>query len=189
MRAWILSGALAAALVPVSAGSSEPIHVDIRSLFQEAFGGTDEYPIPAAWAGIWDIENEIFECGNSTPTMTTNELDTLCTGVTILEDDDEFELECAGSIADNMASIECTAEFPVFEGCTAAFTLSLSAIRNGDTYTGVTINSTDYVGDCGPVEDSCIRVETSGTRVAPEPASCVVPVERLRWGTLKSKYH
>ena len=45
-----------------------------------------------------------------------------------------------------------------------------------------------FTGDCGPIEDTCSRTDSEGTRIAPQPASCTTPVLPVRWGSLKARY-
>ncbi len=156
----------------------------------------NDLEIPPEWAGIWQIDTEVFQCGSSTPLATSSDNDTLCTGMLVFnpEDEDfeqEIDFQCEGSVTSTSGSYTCSGSFPVDEDCTAFMSIESNLTRTGESYTAVSTVTISYEGTsmtCGFLPDQCTRSETTGTRIAGEPASCQVPVETIRWGTLKAIY-
>jgi hypothetical protein len=142
--------------------------------------------LPSAWAGVWDFDDADYDCGTNEFLGSDPSVDTLCTGDTFQE---EGKLDCSGTASDTEIDIACTGSSEIFPGCNVTSTFTLQATRSGETLTAVATFSFDFEpDDCAFQEDSCIRTETTGTRIAPEPAECSTPVEPNTWGRVKAAY-
>jgi hypothetical protein len=190
MNRWLSTWTLVVLFSSSVAGTSiasAPPRVGLRTAFG-ALGG--DFTIPPEWAGVWDIET-VSETCEGAPLDTEVESDTLCSGALILEDDEEFELDCTGTVTSTTVDIECTGSSEIPPDCTVDYSFSLEGSRTGDTYTAVETIQITYGGtsiECDLFPDSCERYTTTGTRVAPEPANCMVPVEPASWSLLKARY-
>ena len=146
---------------------------------------------PAEWSGVWEVVSEVFDCESGLLFFSDSYLDTLCTDQAIdFEFDEGMELDCTSSADGSSLTMQCSGEEEVYPGCTAQYAWEFSAVRTGDAYESTAIISTTYVGElCEFVEESCMRIEAAGTRIAPEPSSCnPTPLEAMPWGSLKAMY-
>jgi len=146
--------------------------------------------IPTEWGGIWDVTSTTYDCETNAVIGTDAYADTLCAGTVFDFDDPGFEITCTGTADGNTITSHCTGSLELGEACTMNFDLQSTTTRTGDTYESVSTINTTYDGaECGFLPDSCNRVETTGTRIAPEPVPCAnTPVETVNWGTVKSLY-
>ena len=162
-----------------------------RLRLSDAMNALDiEFQVPAAWAGVWEVTDVERDCETLELVETTTGNDTLCAGDLIdLTDDGTFEIDCNGTVTDTHVDIECTGSSEE-AGCTGTFSLDLEADRDGETFSGTSITSLEFTGEgCGPfVFGFCQRIETTATRIGPQPAECAVPVETVSWSTLKARY-
>lgn len=151
----------------------------------------DEFTVPAAWSGIWTEELVGFDCDTDEEIFSESFTDTICAGDPVyLGGDSEITYQCTGSISDTEIDVECSWTMEIFEGCTATFVASMLGTRTGDSYEATSTLTITYVGEgaCDFVEDSCTREESTGTRIAPQPAVCNTPVEDATWGGIKALY-
>ncbi|HOX26017.1 MAG TPA: hypothetical protein PLL30_09360 [Candidatus Krumholzibacteria bacterium] len=146
--------------------------------------------IPAEWGGIWDVTSTTYDCETNAVTGSDAYADTLCAGTVLDFGDPGFEITCTGSADGNTITSHCTGSLALSDDCTMNFDLQSTTTRTGDTYESVSTINTTYDGaECEFLPDSCDRVETTGTRTAPEPVPCGnTPVETVSWGTVKSLY-
>lgn len=140
----------------------------------------DSVTVPAAWAGVWDIESTERECDSSTIDFEETYTDTLCAGEELDTDDDLFMLDCGGTATDTKIDVTCTTTIP-YEGGTATLTVKIVMNRTGDTMTATARFTVTVNGDV--VE--CTENTLVGTRIAPAPDPCVsssgVPPVRRMW--------
>lgn len=155
------------------------------------FSALDSDPaVPTAWGGIWDTDIDTRICDNPLVLFTSSFVDTLCPGTEVDPGagDPGSVTNCTGTATDASINMTCTYAQEVTPGCMLNATVDYVSTRNGDSFsTNMRIQST-YTGDCTDVEDSCIEMDITGTRIGPAPADCAVPVDRVTWGTVKSRY-
>jgi hypothetical protein len=145
--------------------------------------------IPASWAGIWSREDTVRFCGNPMILFAGPGSDTLCAGAQIEQQADGVPLNCTGTFDDDSANMVCTGSDEVSPGCLVQYEMTIVATRNGDTSTTeATINATYQPPFCDSVPNSCLVMNTTSTRVQPQPPSCLTPVEPGTWGMLKARY-
>lgn len=141
--------------------------------------------VPPEWGGVWEFNDTDYDCTTGDFLSSDTDSVTLCTGEEIYP---APGATCSGSTDGTSISITCTgtAGFPPI--CTVNYTFTLTADRSGDTLTATsTFTQVSTPPDCfGP--DGCIRTETIGNRIAPEPTPCTSPVEPDAWGKVKSRY-
>jgi hypothetical protein len=147
--------------------------------------------IPAEWAGIWSTVDSTFSCTGELLSVETY-MDTLCVGVSVGYDDEVpvNSITCSGSVDATSASFGCDGSEPAGE-CTATFSTSTVATRNGDTYTGTSTTSLEFSGTgvtCDFIPGFCEETRSTGTRVASAPEDCSVAVTDVPWTTLKQIY-
>jgi hypothetical protein len=151
----------------------------------------DEFPVPAAWSGIWTENIVEFDCDTEEQVDAYSFTDTLCTGDPAFVSDGSVPgLVCTGTVSDTQINMECSWSSEVFEGCTATFAVTMVGTRTGDSYQATSTLNISYVGG-GPCEfltGSCTREESTGTRIAPQPPTCITPVEDATWGGIKALY-
>ncbi len=177
-----LASSASAAEVP------RPTLSDVFHAMSRSSGG--EFTLPAAWAGVWEFTDSDYDCITEEFKNTDVNEDTLCTGQSITEEG-PFDLDCTGSaVTDTDIDVACTGTFPVgLPGCNVTITFSLEAHRSGETATVISVFSQDFSPDlCAFQEDSCLRTEGTGSRIAPEPPECATPVEPVTWGRVKASY-
>jgi hypothetical protein len=161
---------------------SPPLH---RPSLEDVFHSLGDLTIPAAWGGIWNFNNNDFECITKVPTGSDADIDTLCTGDVFFDSN----LTCTGTADDTNIDVECTGEIEVIDDCFMTFTYTLTANRNGDSLTASSTQSQVFTPPfCAFQPDQCILTETNGTRVAPEPKNCLTAVEEMSWGRVKAVY-
>lgn len=157
------------------------------------FSLLDEITIPQEWAGIWENEINVYDCETNFLLFSSTELDTMCTGGPVMEPDEgeEIQITCTGTVDGGSIDIQCSGSVVIGPDCTAEIEWVSVGTRDGDTMTSTTTMTTTYVGagcEGGPSE-FCIRSESSGTRIGPEPEDCdFVANEAHSWSTLKGLY-
>jgi len=170
------------------AGAAEAPRVDLKAAL-DALGG--DFVIPPEWAGIWDIETVTETCAGA-PISTETEADTLCSGANVTPDDpEEIVLDCTGTVTSTSVDIVCTGSMEIVTDCSVNYTFTIDGTRTGGSYTLVTVVEIDYEGtaiECSFIPDSCTRATTTGTKTAPEPENCAVPVEPVSWSLIKAQY-
>ena len=185
LRYRSLTAVAAAVLFVVPAAHAERASLPLPSL-ANALSGFGQYTIPAAWAGVWNFQDSDYDCKTNVLIDTFAETDTLCSGQVIYDDP---KIQCTGSVSDTHIDIECSATFPIDEGCSATFTFTLDGTRTGDTANATSISSQEFTPPmCAFIPDSCTRTESVMTRIGPEPPNCLTAVEPATWGQLKAVY-
>ncbi len=153
----------------------------------EGTGPSGPVVLPAAWAGIWEIETIEHDCGSDVIDHQATVVDTLCAGEEISfapDDEDSLAVSCEGSVTDTAVQVTCTSSLEL-EGETYSITIEVTINRSGDTMTG-TVRFTVRQGDT-TVE--CFEEEMTGTRLGPAPVPCVdsskaLAGRRIRAGAL-----
>lgn len=148
-------------------------------------GGT-----PEAWGGIWDMSITIRECESGFIFFQDTSTDTICAGESIEVGDEEQNYSCTWEIDGNSVTGQCEYTEEVEPGCTQTTVGDYSATVSGSSYTATFTANITYAGDCNPeiYVDTCFRTEITGTKTAPQPASCVTPALPSRWGGIKALY-
>lgn len=126
--------------------------------------------LPAAWAGVWEIETIERDCGSSVIDFQESETDTLCAGEEISfapDDADSLQVSCDGTVTDIAVDVTCTTSTTV-EGVAYTVLVEVAIDRNGDSMSG-TVRYTVRAGDT-VVE--CFEEELTGTRIGPAPDPC-----------------
>lgn len=146
--------------------------------------------IPAEWGGIWQTQDNTYDCDTNALLFNGAQQDTLCPGALLpTPPPGEFTLDCTSSVDGNTYHTHCTASLEVVPGCTVSFIFDTNATRSGESYTATTTTSTTYVGDCFGMADTCERTESTGTRIAgPSPACNGTADESRSWGAVKLIY-
>ncbi len=132
---------------------------------------------PAEWAGIWDFEDETFECESSellSEAYTTPSVPAPAS----ISSTPASNSPCTGSADANTVSVTCTGSFELMEDCLMEFNSVFTATRNGDTFESVQTVSTATVGEgCSSRSRSAPgpRASPPGSPRPPRPAS------RRRW--------
>jgi hypothetical protein len=154
----------------------------------EILASLGDTTIPPAWAGIWHFDNTDFDCSTNDPIGFDSADDTLCTGAEVYPGGGLVTFTCTGTTNDTSINITCTGSggFPPI--CTVDATVMLVATLSGQdlnaTFTTTVVSTPP---NCYG-QDGCVRTETIGTYLGPEPAECASPVEPGSWGRLKSRY-
>jgi hypothetical protein len=153
----------------------------------EVLQRSGEVTIPAAWSGIWSHQDSLHLCGNPTIFLTGTGEDTLCTGGAFPQGPGGVTLDCTGTVDDDSADLTCTGTDDSDPTCIIHYNLLFVATRNGENFFAEgTVTTTHEPQFCD--FDACIVTEITATRVAPEPAECLTPVEASTWGMLKARY-
>ncbi len=178
-------------LVAIAAREAGAAKLRVPALSQILRGGPQP-TLPAAWSGIWSDADTIYMCSDpGTPVFTSSGLDTLCTGETYSEDPD-YTLDCSGTTSDTNLDLTCTGSFlpdPKDPTCVAEVDIELHGVRTDEKYfLSATINTTFVPPFCYLSPDQCLIIETTATRIAPEPAECLTPALPSTWGKVKARY-
>lgn len=175
MRALTTTAALAAAILSLAAGGT--------ALGQDVI-------VPAEWAGIWQVDTNIYTCSPRSLIGTSSGPDTLCAGAVMDYPTGEvgFTIDCNATIDGDTVTMECTGS-GVIEGCPVTYEMTSTTTRTGETFTSVTTVTITFGGECAIFPPQCTRIETTATRTAGPPATCVgTAVESIAWGALKGIY-
>lgn len=189
LRSLLLTATISLLLAPASSANGLP-RLDPQDLFGTTTGGVPT--IPADWAGVWQITDSTFTCLGMFFGADVGQLDTLCTGLPIGEDDPtgELELICSGTATSTEVHVTCTGSGPVDVDCDATVTITIDGVRTGDSYTATLVSNIVTMGTgvgCG--SSFCTETRTYGTRVAPEPtAYCSTQTTTTTWGRMKVLY-
>ena len=134
----LLAAAAAILLVPAAHAGQSSIPVPSLGDALSAFG---QYTIPDAWSGVWDFQQNDYDCDTNDLLDTYSDTDTLCTGEVI---DPGAEISCTGSTGDTSIDIDCSGKFEIDEGCSVTIGFSFSGTRNGDTANITTTVSQEF---------------------------------------------
>ncbi|HET9887551.1 MAG TPA: hypothetical protein VFR10_08560 [bacterium] len=169
---------------PTAHPNAPVVHQPTFAEMLTSFGSTT---IPAAWAGIWNINTDNYECTLQFFLGSNADTDTLCTGDQVQDDP---SMVCSGTTTDTTVNISCSGQEEYSANCVGILTYTLEATRSGDTMTGTATFSTDFEPDeCNEgLPDFCFEQQITGTRVAPEPAECSTSVDEISWGQVKAFY-
>lgn len=167
-----------------ASGAPDLPHMTLESIF----GALDNPEIPEAWTGIWDTHIEMHFCESPTIIFSDDYTDTLCTGQVFDTGDQEIPIVCSGTATDSNIEMTCSGSSEVMAGCTLSMQIDYDGTRTGDTFSTTMVVNATYTGDCFGVSDTCTEVTITGERVGPAPSSCATPVDRVTWGTIKSRY-
>ena len=173
-------------LAPQPAGAADAPRISLASMFS----ALDDPTIPSGWGGIWDTHVDTRLCDIPLVLFSTSYIDTLCPGTEVDPGagNPGDITNCTGTSTDTSIDMTCNYTQQVEAGCTLNATVDYQSTRTGDSFlTTMRIQST-YVGDCVEFEDNCFEMEITGTRIGPAPANCATPVDRVTWGTVKSRY-
>lgn len=146
--------------------------------------------IPVEWGGIWQLQDDTYDCITDEFLFSDAPTDTLCPGAVLPGPaPGEMTLDCTTTADAGSYHVHCVANVEVVPGCVVSFTYDSSSTRTGDTFTAISTSSMTYTGECFGMADTCERTETTGTRIAGPPASCEPAAnENLTWGAVKSSY-
>jgi hypothetical protein len=151
----------------------------------------DDIIVPESWAGIWETTTTEMDCETFEVISVSTTLDTLCAGDILNPenpDPDAPELVCTGTVTDDTIHFECSFTMEILPGCSVTFSFVSDGTRNGDTSSGVTIQTTTYTGAGCFFPDTCTRNESTSVRIGVDPGCEQTPVDSHTWGTLKSSY-
>ena len=183
--AVLVSSVSLVSLVPRPAAAADAPRLDLGHWLAAAGSTT----VPAAWAGVWSFEDDDYDCDTNMLLSSDVSADTLCTNEQIFEDPGVAGWSCSGTVSDTSIDINCSGSEEVDTGCTLDFVYTLTATRVGDTLLAtVTIGRTFTPTGCGFLPDFCLRTESTGTRIGPEPPNCTTAVAPSTWGRTKSQY-
>lgn len=172
-----------------TAEAQTPPRVDLRQIFSSL---QSDPTIPPEWAGIWQITDSVFTCAGALMGVDAAQLDTLCAGAGITEEDPDgsIDLVCSGTATADEVHVVCNGSGEIFEDCQATITFEIDGTRTGDSYAVTAVVNTITVGTgigCGSA--FCQEVRTTGTRIAPEPtAYCATQNVSSTWGRVKVLY-
>ncbi|NOT32608.1 MAG: hypothetical protein HOP12_00385 [Candidatus Eisenbacteria bacterium] len=166
-----------------------PIHAIRWLTAVKVLGGGNT--IPAAWAGVWQVEDSLYTgCNPLIPSSTDSFLDTLCTGTSVDPDTTGIgNYDCTGTVTGTTIDITCNGS-SMFGDCEAQFTYHTQGTRTGETMVVITTINTHYEppADCFGLPDDCTRIVTRSTRISAEPIECTTATQPSTWGQLKSRY-
>ena len=149
--------------------------------------GAQEIIAPESWAGIWETTTIERDCETLAIISETTSTDTICAGDIMNPEDPEGIFTCEGTITDGAVHMECSGTVEILPGCSLTISFVSDGTRDGDTSSGVTINTFTYVGAACFFEDTCSRNESTSVRTGDDPG-CTTPVAEATWGNLKSVY-
>ncbi|MBD3401989.1 hypothetical protein GF420_03765 [candidate division GN15 bacterium] len=124
-------------------------------------------PVPAAWAGTWEITFEMYTCSDSQLVLVDRLTDTLCETQTVDWPIAPIMSQCGGSISGDSLIIDCT-DTVVLGDCTIAMQLQFEASRSGDALTGAgRFEATTTGSSCDTLDliGMCDVVTMEGTRI------------------------
>ncbi len=135
----MLAAAAAILLAPAAHAGQSSIPVPSLGDALSAFG---QYTIPDAWSGVWDFQQNDYDCDTNDLLDTYSDTDTLGTGEVIVSG-------CPRSRApDRRATRASTStvagKFEIDEGCSVTIGFSFSGSRNGDTANITTTVSQEF---------------------------------------------
>jgi hypothetical protein len=144
--------------------------------------------VPAAWAGVWDFNDDDYDCVTNDLLSSDSSADTLCTNAEIFGDSSSGWI-CSGTTSDTSLEVTCSYTEEIDTGCTVTIENTLSATRTGETLVATATSSQTFTPTgCAFIPDNCIRTETTGTRIGPEPPNCTTAVGPSTWGRTKAQY-
>ena len=149
--------------------------------------GAQEIIAPESWAGIWETTTIERDCTTLEIISETTVTDTICAGDIMNPEDPDGVFTCDGSVTDATVHIECSGTVEILPGCSLTISFVSDGTINGDTSSGVTINTFTYTGAACFFEDTCSRRESTAVRTGEDPG-CTTPVAAATWGGLKSRY-
>ncbi len=149
--------------------------------------GAQEIIAPEGWAGIWETTTIERDCTTLEIISETTSTDTICAGDIMNPEDPDGIITCDGSATDGTVHIECSGTVEILPGCSLTISFVSDGTRNGDTSSGVTINTFTYTGSACFFEDTCSRRESTAVRIGEDPG-CTTPVAAATWGSMKSIY-
>ena len=149
--------------------------------------GAQEIIAPESWAGIWETTTIERDCQTLAIISETTSTDTICAGDIMNPEDPDEIFTCDGSVTDGAVHMECSGTVEIMPGCSLTISFVSDGTRDGDTSSGVTINTFTYVGAACFFEDTCSRNESTSVRTGEDPG-CTTPVAGATWGSLKSVY-
>ena len=144
---------------------------------------------PAAWAGVWSFADDDYDCDTNMLLFSDTNTDTLCTNREIFGDPGYATWTCSGTTSDTSINVTCSGTEEVETGCIATYENTIVATRTGETLVATaTLRVTFAPTDCFGAPDFCLRTESVGTRIGPEPPNCTTAVDPSSWGRMKSQY-
>ncbi len=147
--------------------------------------------VPPEWGGIWESTDDTFDCDTNALMFSSASTDTLCPGAVFGEPPviEEITFTCTSSADGDSYTTHCEGSTEMIPGCLATYVIDTVGTRTGETSVSTTTFSTTFVGACFGMADTCQRTESTSTRIAGPPESCVgTPNEGESWGTLKARY-
>lgn len=129
------------------------------------------------------------DCDTGLIVDTSTEQDSICAGtIWIADSDSSISLVCTDTIDDTNLSGTCGGSSVPIDGCTLTFNYTVSATRNGDSFTGTATRSLVSSGTCAGAFNQCVNQEITGTRISSATPNCTTPILPFTWGLLKSRY-
>lgn len=181
MRTLLLALTLSLA-TGVPARAAAPLHLD------EVLAALGDASVPAAWAGVWQFQEDDYDCTTNAFLGHSTTEDTLCAGAPVFGGSLPG-WSCTGTGDDTSLDITCSGSEEIDTGCTVTFTQTLTATRSGDTVNAVaTFSQTFSPEGCAFIPDSCTRTESVGTRLGPPPPGCTTATVSETWGRTKAHY-
>jgi len=147
--------------------------------------------VPESWAGVWETTSTERDCETLEIINVTTTLDTLCAGDIMNPQDPDGEMpdfDCNGTVTDGAVHMECSVTVEIMPGCTLTISFVSDGTMDGDTSSGVSINTFTYTGAACFFPDTCTRFETTSVRTGDDPGCGLTPVDSPSWGTLKSSF-
>lgn len=145
---------------------------------------TEDPTVTSEWAGVWQSNEDTYNCETQALSSSDVVVDTLCTGAAVLGLGDDFT--CTGTITATDYDVHCTAVFSDVPGCTVNVDVRGVGTRDGDSAESTTVMQIWFTGCSFP--SACDSIVAQSTRIAPELETCTTPVEPLSWGALKSRF-
>lgn len=181
----LLAALVTCCLIPTAAPARDRPAPDLTAALR-AFG--TDYPVPAAWLGIWEDQDSVYSgCTPSVLLNTSTDRDTICINDRIDPDSTIVGYSCEGTVTETSIDLTCTGSVTQ-EGCTSTFSFHVVGTRTANTAVSVTTVRTSFSppAACFGLPDQCTRIVTHSTRVGPAPPGCATPVQSTTWGNLKA---
>jgi len=174
---------LLAPAFPAASGGPSPLRLE------DALAALGTPSIPPAWAGIWEFEDDEYDCATNAHLSSSTSQDTLCANAPVFGDPGFGDWSCSGTVDDTSVDVSCSASEEIDTGCVVTFTSTLVATRSGDAMTStMTFSQTFEPEGCAFLPNSCRRRESTATRIGPPPGDCTTAVVPETWGRTKARY-
>ena len=150
--------------------------------------GAEDIIVPVSWEGVWEVTTTEMDCQTLEVINVSTTLDTLCAGEILNPENPDGLFICSGTVTDVALHLECSSTLDVLPDCSLTVSFVSDGTRNGDTTSGVSINTFTYTGAGCFFADTCTRLETTSVRTGDDPGCGASPVVSASWGSFKSVY-